>query len=131
MAEPAVLAPVASQPSLPLGFSKRSRSAIGITPDEMRAATARANSGTTLLGLRFSEDRLCARERFSTLRQTFGPAFMEIEIDSSKGNRWGIPANSHGVLTDDFVDEAGHPTREARETVLAFLREKLRGSPKT
>ena len=131
MAEPAVLAPVASQPSLPLGLFKRSRSALAVTAAEMSAASARAKSGTTLLGLRFSDDILCPRDRFATLRQTFGPAFVEIEIDSSKGNCWGIRPNSHSVLTDDFVDETGHPTREARNTVLAFLREKLAGSPKT
>jgi dienelactone hydrolase len=130
MAEPAVLAPVSSQPSLPLGLSKRSRAALGLTHAEMSAATARVNSGTTLLGLRFSEDSVCPRERFATLRKTFGPAFMEIEIDSSQGNLWGIHPNSHSVLTDDFVDKSGHPTREAREAVLAFLREKLRGSPR-
>ncbi len=96
----------------------------------MSAATARAKSGTTLLGLRFSDDMLCPRERLATLRQIFGPALVEIEIDSSKGNRWGIRPSAHSVLTDDFVDETGHPTREARETVLAFLREKLTGSPK-
>jgi dienelactone hydrolase len=126
MAEPAVLAPVASQPSLPLGLSKRSRCALAITPSEMSAATARAESGATLLGLRFSDDKHCPRERFATLRHTFGVGFKEIEIDSSKGNRWGVRPNSHSVLTDDFVDETGHPTRVARETVLAFLREKLR-----
>src|ERR1700694_5487707 len=131
MAEPTVLAPVASQPSLPLGLSKRSRCALAIKPAEMSAATARAKSGTPLLGLRFSEDSFCPRERFATLRQTFGPAFMEIEIDSSKGNRWGIRPNSHSVLTDDFVDETGHPPREARDAVLTFLREKLKGPPKT
>jgi dienelactone hydrolase len=131
MAEPAVLAPVASQPSLPLALSARNRSALGITPTEMCAATARAKSGMTILGLRFSDDRLCPRERFGTLRKTFGPAFMEIEIDSSRGNRWGIRPNAHAVLTDDFVDETGHPTREARQAVIAFLREKLRGSPKS
>jgi hypothetical protein len=85
----------------------------------------------TLLGLRFSGDKLCPRERFGTLRQTFGPAFIAIEIDSSSGNRWRIRPNAHAVLTDDFVGETGHPTLKARETVLAFLREKLRGSPKT
>jgi len=125
MADPSVLAPVASQPSLPLGMSRRSRAALAITPAEMSTATARAGSGVTLLGLRFSDDRLCPRERFATLRQAFGPAFAEIEIDSSKGNRWGIRPNAHSVLTDDFVDESGHPTREARDAVLAFLREKL------
>jgi hypothetical protein len=131
MADASVLAPVASQPSLPIGLSRRSSEALAVTQAEMSAAIARAQSGITLLALRFSNDRLCPRERFATLRQAFGPAFVEIEIDSSKGNRWGIRPNSHSVLTDGFVDESGHPTREARETVLAFLREKLRGSPKT
>ena len=131
MAEATVLAPVASQPTLPIGLSERSRRALAITDADLRAATTRATSGMSLLGLRFSDDKLCPRERFATLRQTFGPAFREIEIDSSKGNRWGIRPNSHCVLTEDFVDETGHPTREARETVLAFLREKLKGPPKT
>jgi len=129
MADPSVLAPVASQPSLPLGLSRRSKKALAITQAEMSGAMARAQSGATFLGLRFSEDRLCPRERFATLRQAFGPAFMEIEIDSSKGNRWGIRPNAHSILTDDFVDESGHPTREARDAVLAFLRQKLRGTP--
>ena len=129
MADPSVLAPVASQPSLPLGLSRRSKKALAITQAEMSGAMARAQSGATFLGLRFSEDRLCPPERFATLRQAFGPAFMEIEIDSSKGNRWGIRPNAHSILTDDFVDESGHPTREARDAVLAFLRQKLRGSP--
>src|SRR2546430_10018031 len=129
MAEPAVLAPVASHPSLPIGLSRRSREALAVTHAGMSAAVARARSGATLLGLRFSDDRLCPRERFATLRRAFGPRFVEIEIDSSRGNRWGIRPNAHSLLTDDFVDESGHPTREACHAVLAFLRQKLRGSP--
>jgi dienelactone hydrolase len=129
MADASVLAPVASQPSLPIGLSRRSKEALAVTHAGMSAAVARARSGTTLLGLRFSDDRLCPRERFATLRHSFGPAFVEIEIDSSKGNQWGIRRNAHSILTDDFVDESGHPTREARDAVLAFLREKLSGSP--
>jgi dienelactone hydrolase len=129
MADPSVLAPVASQPSLPLGLSRRSREALAVTDAEMNAAIVRGNSGVTLLGLRFSDDRLCPRERFATLLQAFGPAFVQIEIDSSKGNRWDIRPDAHSVLTDDFVDESGHPTREARDAVLAFLRERLSRSP--
>jgi dienelactone hydrolase len=130
MAEPAVLAPVTSQPSLPLGLFTRSRSALAVTAADMDAAADRAKSGMTLLGLRFSDDVFCPRERFRTLRRSFGPAFIEIEIDSSKGNRWAIHRRAHAVLTDDFVDESGHPTREARDAVLAFLRENLGRSPR-
>jgi dienelactone hydrolase len=125
MADPAVLAPVASQPSLPLAWSGAGRAALAVTDADLDAATGRGKSGVTLLGLRFSDDRLCPRERFATLTQTFGPAFAKIEIDSSKGNRWGIRANAHSVLTDDFVDASGHPTRAARDAVLDFLRERL------
>jgi len=30
------------------------------------------------------------------------------------------------VLTEDLVDEPGHPTKDALDRVLAFLREKLK-----
>jgi dienelactone hydrolase len=127
MAEPAILAAVTSQPSLPLGLSERSRAALGVTDTDLNAVTARANCGVQLLGLRFSRDKLCPPERFGTLRRTLGSNFVEIEVDSSRGNLWGIRPNAHAVLTDEFVDEAGHPTREAREAVLSFLREELPG----
>ena len=125
MAEPAVLAPVASQPSLPIALSRSGRGALALSEAELRAAVARARSGVALLGLRFSEDRLCPRERFAGLRRALGPSFQAIEIDSSPGNAWGIPRGAHAVLTDGFVDQDGHPTRAARDAVLAFLRERL------
>ena len=40
-----------------------------------------------------------------------GDAFIGVEIDSSKGNQWGIPRMAHSVLTEHLVDEPGHPTR--------------------
>jgi hypothetical protein len=48
-----------------------------------------------------------------------------MEIDSSPGNLHGIPRRAHAILTDDFVDRDGHPTREALDRVLALLRERL------
>jgi len=127
MADPAVLAPVASQPSLPIALSHSGRGALALSDAELRAAAARAQCGVALLGLRFSEDRLCPRERFASLRRALGSSFQAIEIDSSPGNAWGIPRRAHAVLTDEFVDRSGHPTRAARDAVLAFLRERLKG----
>ena len=75
--------------------------------------------------LRFSNDKLSPAERFATLRRTLGEAFEGIEIDSSPGNPYRIPARARSVLAIDFVDEAGHPTRAALDRVLSFLRERL------
>lgn len=122
MLEPAVLAPVLSQPSLPFGVTAAHRCAVGLSPGELEAVKARTAEGVCVLGLRFSHDRMSPPERFETLRRELGPAFEAIEIDSSKGNPFGIPASAHCVLTNDFVDAPGHPTRAAYDRVVAFFR---------
>ena len=86
---------------------------------------ARAAEGVCLLGLRFTDDKAVPTERFDTLRRELGDAFIAVEIDSSKGNAHGIPRQAHSVLTQHFVDEPGHPTREALDQVLAFFAERL------
>jgi hypothetical protein len=124
--EPAVLAPVVSQPGLPAPLTARKRAALGLDPRDLAAVRDRAERGLCVLGLRFSNDRGCPAERFETLRRTLGDAFEGIEIDSSPGNPFGIPTRAHAVLTVDLVDEPGHPTRAALDRVLAFLNERLR-----
>ena len=52
-------------------------------------------------------------------------AFIAFEIDSSPGNAADIPKSAHSVLTHEFVDEPGHPTREAYDLVLRFFAERL------
>ncbi len=125
MMEPCLLAPVLSQPSLPFGVSAEKRAALHVTPEELANAKARSASGTTILGMRFSNDPLCRAERFKALRETFGAGFEGIEIDSSPGNAHGIAALAHSVVTTDLVDEAGHPTRVALDRVLTLFRERL------
>jgi hypothetical protein len=77
------------------------------------------------MGLRFTKDVAVPSERFETLRRELGDAFIAIEIDSSKGNPHDVPRGAHSVLTEHFVDEPGHPTREALDRVLAFFKERL------
>jgi dienelactone hydrolase len=126
MVDPVVMAPVLSQPSLPLFPVTRTRKeALGISPEELTAVKKRCAEGSTVLGLRFTGDILCPAERFQRLRRELGTAFEGIEIDSSKGNPHGIPARAHSVLTTEFRDQAGHPTREALDRVLALFRERL------
>jgi hypothetical protein len=79
-----------------------------------------------VLGLRFSADRGSPAERFATLRRELGGNFEAVEIDSSRGNPYGIRQGAHSVLTEDLVDKPGHPTRAALDRVMAFLAERLR-----
>jgi dienelactone hydrolase len=124
--EPAVLAPVASQPGLPAPLTAANRAAIGLDPADLAAIKARTHQGLCVLGLRFSADRGCPAERFQRLRRELGEGFEAIEVDSSPGNPYGIPARAHAVLTVDLVDAPGHPTRAALDRVLEFLGQRLR-----
>jgi dienelactone hydrolase len=126
MVDDAMLAPVLSQPSLPFPVSSARRRAVGISNADLARVKERAAAGACLLGLRFTQDPAVPAARFETLRRELGDAFIAVEIDSSKGNPHGIARSAHSVLTQHFVDEPGHPTREALDRVLAFFDERLR-----
>jgi dienelactone hydrolase len=126
MVDDTMLAPVLSQPSLPFPVSPARRRSVGISDADLDLVKRRAAEGACVLGLRFTEDKAVPPERFEALRRELGDAFISVEIDSSKGNPWGIPRTAHSVLTQHFVDEPGHPTREALDRVLAFFAERLR-----
>lgn len=125
MMDPCLLAPVLSQPSLPFPLGKARKAALHISDEELANVKKRCASGVKVLGLRFTKDPMSPPERFDTLRRELGDAFEGIEIDSAKGNPDGNPV-AHSVLTNDLVDEAGHPTREALDRVLALFRERLK-----
>ena len=74
---------------------------------------------------RFTGDVMVPAARFETLRRELGDGFISVEIDSSPGNPAGIKRIAHSVLTNDFVDEPGHPTRDALDQVLAFFAARL------
>jgi dienelactone hydrolase len=120
-----LLAPVLSQPSLPLPLTRRKAAAVHASPEALANARRRhAEEGLTVLGLRFVGDPICRRERFDTFRRELGPAFEAIEIPDSAAN----PAASkppHCVLSLHLIDRAGEPTRAALDGVIGFLRERL------
>jgi dienelactone hydrolase len=125
--EPAVLAPVLSQPSLPFPLTRRHRRDLGLSPDDLGRVKARcaAEPDLCVLGLRFTHDRFVPAERFRRLREELGDHFVAVEIDSGPGNPHGIPRTAHSVLTEHLVDEPGHPTREALKRVLDLFRSRL------
>ena len=124
-----VLAPVLSQPSLPVPLTPAQRRDPGLSEDELKIVERRAvDDGLCALGLRFSEDRVSPRERFTTLKNRLGDAFEVIEIDSRPGNAGGFSRMAHAVLTEEVREVDGHPAYEARKRVVAFLTERLTGA---
>jgi dienelactone hydrolase len=121
-----VLAPVLSQPSLPLALTPKKRRDPGLSEGELKIVERRAaDEGLCAMGLRFSEDPLVPGERFKTLKDRLGDAFEVIEIDSKKGNEHGLTKMAHSVLTDQVREVDGHPAYEARKRVVEFLTQRL------
>ncbi|MEO1125727.1 MAG: dienelactone hydrolase family protein, partial [Cyanobacteria bacterium J06639_16] len=133
MADESVIAPVASQPSLPIGITLDHKQALGLSNTELDQAKARADSGVPLLALRFSEDGTSPIERMEGLRAAFGDtpeiirddhelcwkrgkALETIEINSAQGNPFNVPKSSHAILTLGYR-ETGHPAHQAFERV--------------
>jgi dienelactone hydrolase len=126
MVDDELIAPVLSQPSLPFALSRKHKRDLGISDTDLAVVKDRAAAGQCVLGLRFTGDKLSPGERFQRLRDELGDRFIAVEIDSSPGNPHGIRKAAHSVLTEDLVDEPGHPTRDALDRVLSFFAERLR-----
>lgn len=130
MADDSVLAPVLSQPSLPLGITPAHRRDLGVSTDILERAVTRAkNNNIPILGMRFTGDVLCPPERFEELQRVFGDKFRRIDIDSSIGNSEGNPPWAHSVLTVHYNDAPDHSTRLAYEAMRAFFRDQLSVAP--
>ncbi len=126
MVDPFLMAPVLSQPSLPVGLGSSYARELHVSDEQLATIKKRARTeGVDVLGLRFTHDRLCPGARFERLREELGDHFEGIEIDSGPGNAHGIGRLAHSVVTQDLVDEDGHPTQAALHRVLSFFRERL------
>ncbi|HUX03792.1 MAG TPA: dienelactone hydrolase family protein [Acidimicrobiales bacterium] len=127
--DPTVVAPVLSQPSLPFPIGAKRRRALGLSNDDLAAVKGRVAQGLCVMGLRFTGDKVSPRDRFETLRSELGENFIGVEIDSSEGNPWGYSPSSHSVLTEEYSDAEGSPTRQALEDVLSFFSSRLGIAP--
>lgn len=123
MTEPSVVAPVLSQPSLPLGASKPERAAgVGASRAEIACARKRFDEeDLSMIGLRFFGDPFVPDARFDTYRREFGDRFEAIEIDPAHARPGGLK-NPHSVLTINLAEDG--PTKDAETRVLAFFRER-------
>ncbi|MEU5884594.1 dienelactone hydrolase family protein [Spirillospora sp. NPDC047279] len=124
-ADDRLLAPVLSQPSMPLPLTPRRRASIDISPEDLAAVKHRcAADGLTIMGLRFKGDRFVPRQRFDFLRRELGDAFVAIELDDEHANP-DATLKPHSVVTEHLIDEPGQPTRAALDEVLSLFRRRL------
>lgn len=126
MTEPAVVAPVLSQPSMPIPMGSNKRAAaMGVTPAEVACARRRfEEEDLSMIGLRFLGDPFVPDARFETFRREFGDRFEAIEVPPEHG-RPDPRMAAHSVLTLHLVDDdPDGPTKRAEERVLAFFRER-------
>lgn len=83
MLEKAVVAPVLSQPSLPM----HNPAGLAIAPDELAAVKARMESDDlTVLAYRFAGDGFCRAERFDAYRAALGDRFIGKVLPDTAAN---------------------------------------------
>jgi dienelactone hydrolase len=120
-----LLAPVLSQPSMPIGVTRSRRRSIDISRADLDVVKNRcASQGLQVLGVRFKGDRLSPGERFAFLREELGEAFVGVELDAAAANP-AAAMSPHSVLTEHLVDEPGEPTLAALDQVLELFRSRL------
>jgi dienelactone hydrolase len=128
MLEPSMLAPVLSQPSLPLDDP----AGIEIAPDELVAVRRRLErDDLTVMAYRFEGDRFCKAQRFAAYSEALGGRFVARVLPDSAANRDTPPffeqvvGCPHSVVTAHLIDEAGQPTIAARDEILSFFARRL------
>jgi dienelactone hydrolase len=128
MLEPAMLAPVLSQPSLPLDDP----AGLEIAPEELAAVGQRLEQeDLTVLAYRFEGDRHCKAQRFAAYSEALGERFIGRVLPDSAASGETAPffervvASPHSVVTAHLIDEAGQPTIAARDEILSFFAARL------
>jgi dienelactone hydrolase len=124
MLEPAVIAAVVNQPSLPLDDP----AGLELSAEDGEAVRRRLDrDDLDVLAYRFDTDRWCTQARFAAYEALLGRRFDGRVVAGSAANPDPPPffrelvGTPHSVVTAHLVDEAGHPTVQARDEILAHL----------
>ncbi|MEM8918080.1 MAG: dienelactone hydrolase family protein [Pseudomonadota bacterium] len=114
MADDAVLAGVASQPSMPL----HDQNALHMSDAEISDISDKLDRVGPMKAYRIAGDKICRAEKFAAIDRAFNQGKERIELNT-------LPGKGHSVLTLDFVDEDGHPTKEAFDNIVGYFRKQL------
>jgi len=129
MLEPAMRAPVLSQPSLPLNDP----AGLEISPEDLSAVRERLERDELkVMAYRFAGDRFCQAARFAAYQAALGDRFVGRVLADSAANIEDLPpffaervTCAHSVVTVHLIDQAGQPTIAARDEILKFFAERL------
>lgn len=128
MLEPAMLAPVLCQPSLPMDDP----AGIEMAPGELAAVRRRLDrEDLTVMAYRFEGDRYCKAQRFAAYTEALGERFVARVLPDGAANPATPPffdkvvASPHSVVTAHLIDEAGQPTIAARDEIISFFVRRL------
>lgn len=128
MLESSVLAPVLSQPALPMDDP----AGIEISPEDIEDIRKRLErEDLTVLAYRFEGDQFCMAQRFAAYEKGLGDRFIGRVLPDDAANTDVPPFVSahvrtpHSVVTTHLIDEAGQPTIAARDEILSFFAKRL------
>lgn len=132
MLEPAMLAAVLTQPSLPFNDP----AGLEIAPEELTALRERLErEDLTVLAYRFAGDKFCRAQRFEAYVQALDDRFNGRVLPDNAANP-DAPVffeqhvtTPHSVVTVHLIDEAGQPTVAARDEILSFFVQRLASEP--
>ncbi len=115
MGDDSVLAAVSSQPSMPL------MKATELHMSAVEIATIRQHIDATapMHAYRFAGDPMCSAAKFQAIDKAFNNDGVTRVVTHT------LPGKGHSVLTLDFVDEKGHPTRAALNEILGYFAAQL------
>jgi dienelactone hydrolase len=122
MLEKSVIAPVMAQPSMPM----HNPSGLAVDPAELAQVKVRMEADDlSVLAFRFEGDSFCKAERFAAYSEALGDRFVGKVLPDSAANPEAPLKTPHSVVTLHLIDEAGQPTVQARDEILAFFRARL------
>jgi dienelactone hydrolase len=122
MVEPSVRAPVLCQPSVPVNDP----AGMHASPEDMATVHERMErEDLTLRGYRFAGDKYCKAARFEAFSAALGSRFVGEVLPDSAAKPDTFNANPHSVVTTHLVDEAGSPTRQKVDEIIAFFKLRL------
>ena len=116
MGDDSVLAAVSSQPSMPLMKADQ----LHMSADDIATVRKRIDATAPMHAYRFEGDPMCNAVKYRAIDSAFN------DHGVTRVHTHTLPGKGHSVLTLDFVDEQGHPTRNALDQILEYFQAQLK-----